>query len=176
MQELESSQHPKSNGAKNGTTTKPPPKKETPVKKETPSKRKVVEVDSEDDDDFIPAPKIAQSSISTPKKPAPAKPPPIKKEPVKPPTKAPATAAPKAAKTSKKPDEAEDAARKAILDSIETVGLPDTEPPTDGKFNFRAVAARPGPQALGSKEVPVGEEDCLTVRPRSMSIHLYSRD
>jgi replication factor C subunit 1 len=146
------------------------------VKKETPSKRKVVEVDSEDDDDFIRAPKIAQSSRLTPKKPAPAKPPPIKKEPVKTPTKAPAKAAPKAAKTSKKPDEeVEDAARKAILDSIETVGLPDTEPPTDGKFNFRAVAARPGPQALGSKEVPVGEEDCLTVRPRSMSIHLYSR-
>lgn len=34
---------------------------------------------------------------------------------------------------------------------------------TNLRFNFRAMAARPGPQAAGSKEIPVGNEDCLTV-------------
>jgi len=125
------------------------------------AKRKAME-DDEEDDDLIPVP--LRTTRSTPKKRKIAEPPTKKQEPVKTPTKS----APKAtAKATKKPDaktEEDDPERKAILQSVETVALPDVEPPTgDTKFNYRAMAARPGPQNLGSKEIPVGAEDCLTV-------------
>lgn len=33
------------------------------------------------------------------------------------------------------------------------------------RFDYRAMVSRAGPQAVGSKEIPVGNEECLTVLP-----------
>jgi len=181
MQEIESSQPaPNPNGARNGIPTRSTAvdKKETPVKKKpvakttTPAKRKGIEVESSDDEflDPKPARQVDKSSRPTPKKGKAVETLP-KKEPAKTPTKT-STKSPAKSTTTKqskkvvdKEDTDGDAERKAILDSVETVKLPDPAPSTDGKFNFRDVAARPGPQALGSKEIPVGAEECLTVSP-----------
>lgn len=72
-----------------------------------------------------------------------------------------------AAKRAKKESEPESAAIKAIFDNIPTV-RPPTPPPKDpnAKFDWRNAAsgggnaAAPAPMA-GSKEIPVGEENCL---------------
>jgi len=177
IQEIESSQPaPKPNGPKNGTSTKFTAviKKESPVKKTakttTPTKRKGIEAESSDDEflDLKPAPQMDKPSRPTPKKAKPMENLP-KKESAKTPTKASTKSVAKSTTTKQsqkvmdKEDTEGDAERKAILDSIETVKLPDPAPATDAKFNFRDVAARPGPQALGSKEIPVGAEECLTV-------------
>jgi len=183
MQEIENSQPAKgttsTNGTKKGNSTSTPTKTATATVKEeqktTPTKRKAEVVKSEDEAEFLPAPKT--SSRLTPKKPKPAtatvkrESPPPKKTPTKPapaakpaPLKAASKTTPKAAKKEQNEDTEGDLQRKAILESVETVGLPDITPPSgDTKFNFRAMAARSGPQAAGSKEIPVGNEDCLTV-------------
>lgn len=150
MQEIEKTQ-PTTTTASNGT------KKEnainTPtkaVKKEaTPTKRKVEAISSEDE--FVdpkPAPKTDKSLRSTPKKAKPSEtmPPaknvtPVTKTPPKPAPKAAAKVTPKSApkpapRSTKKAgmDEKEDLERKAILESIETVDLPDIEPAGDTKY------------------------------------------
>jgi hypothetical protein len=126
------------------------PAKTTAVLKENiktaPAKRKVQVLSSGDEDDFVdpkPAPKTTRS---TPKK-APTDT--IKNIPAtKTPTKAVAKSAPKSSvktepKTATKPapkpkkaeiKDTEDPERKAILESIETVALPDTDPATDTKY------------------------------------------
>jgi DNA-binding protein HU-beta len=129
---------------------KPTTTKDAAVKKEnsktTPKKRKVDMILSEDE--FIDpksAPQIDKSTRSTPKK---SKLPELKSTaekdvapppPTKTPTKTTATtkAAPKsAAKSTKKAHskDEEDLARKTILESIETVDLPDTAPTGDTKY------------------------------------------
>jgi hypothetical protein len=170
MQELETPQTT-SNGTKtNGKSENSKPASPKTVKKEepkpAPAKRKAKD-DSSDDDDFKPAPRATRS---TPKKPKLVEASVKKEEPIKTPTKAANKSTqrtPKGtSKASSKQDakEEEDSQRKAILNSVETVALPDIEPPKgETKFNYRAMAARPGPQNPGSKEIPVGEEDCLTV-------------
>ena len=87
-------------------------------------------------------------------------------EPVKPATKARKPAAKRAKATPKKPrqEPVESASVKKILDSVPTIRAP-TPPPRDGegkKFNFRDFKQRQGPAAQGSKELPEGEENCLT--------------
>lgn len=113
--------------------------------KTTPAERKV-EDDSSDDDFVDPKPaKSVTTSRQTPtkKEPIPSIPP--KKEPPAPkktPTKAPPKPTTKpASKTAKKADSIEpeeDLKRKAVLESIEKVELPDIEPSTgeDKKYNL----------------------------------------
>ena len=106
----------------------------------TNKKRKSVDLDSEDEDGFDePARPVKGKS---------GKQPPAKKP------RAPAT----------KADVTESAGIQAILDSIPTV-RPPTPPPKDPdtKFDWRkAGGGNAGPPpASGSKEVPVGEENCL---------------
>lgn len=73
---------------------------------------------------------------------------------------------PKKAKTSSKVngDASESKEIQAILDSIPTVRLP-TPPPATGepkKFNYMAMTSRSrDPAATGTKEIPVGAENCL---------------
>jgi len=186
MQEIENSQPAKvttsTNGTKKGNATPTPTKTATATVKDepkiTPTKRKAAVVKSDDEDEFLdpkPAPKT--STRTTPKKPKPAiatakkeSPAPKKTPPKLAPAaklalpKAPPKTTPKAAKKEQNEDAEGDLQRKAILESVEKVDLPDIAAPSgDTKFNFRAMAARPGPQAAGSKEIPVGNEDCLTV-------------
>ncbi|RFU31885.1 hypothetical protein B7463_g4492, partial [Scytalidium lignicola] len=106
-------------------------------------KRKSVGLDSDDEHDVDAAVKTGKSST--------------KKSPAKKP----------AAKRAKKDDEPESAAMKAIFDNIPTVRAP-TPPPKDpnAKFDWRQAATGGGnaaapPPMAGSKEVPVGEENCL---------------
>jgi replication factor C subunit 1 len=85
-------------------------------------------------------------------------------EQVKPATKARRPAAKRAKATPKKEEPVESENVKKILDSVPTIRAP-TPPPRDGegkKFNFRDFKQRQGPAAQGSKELPEGEENCLT--------------
>ncbi|PMD45180.1 DNA replication factor C, large subunit [Hyaloscypha variabilis F] len=110
-----------------------------PVSKSGSKKRKSVDLES-DDDDVKPATKSSKSKS--------AKPPPAKK--------------PRAPKKT----EPESSAVQAILDNIPTV-RPPTPPPQDPnhKFDWRKAGAGGGnagpPPAAGSKDIPVGEENCL---------------
>jgi hypothetical protein len=105
--------------------------------KTTPAKRKVVD-DSSDDDFVEPKPaKSVTTSRQTPTKKEPIASIPSKKEPPAPkktPTKTPPKPTTKpASKTAKKADSIEpeeDLKRKAVLESIEKVELPDIEPST----------------------------------------------
>ena len=185
MQEIEYSQPVKSPASTNGK--KKENKGSTPTKKTTgktesvkiPSKRKAEA--SSDEDEFKPALKIEKTPKSTPKKPKPstsastakkeAAPP--KPTSPKPAAKATSKTTPKASKKKESTETEEDLERKAILESVETVVLPDAAPSAGGKyvisclylprFDYRAMVSRPGPQAPGSKEIPVGNEECLTV-------------
>jgi replication factor C subunit 1 len=112
-----------------------------PVTKSGSKKRKSVDLESdEDEDDINPAAKSSKSKS--------AKQPPAKK--------------PRAPKK----NEPESSAVQAILDNIPTV-RPPTPPPQDPdhKFDWRKAGAGGGnagpPPAAGSKEIPVGEENCL---------------
>jgi replication factor C subunit 1 len=104
-------------------------------------KRKSVDLESDEDDDFDePARSVKGKS---------AKQPPAKKP------RAPA----------KKSDVTESTEIQAILDSIPTV-RPPTPPPKDpdAKFDWRKAGAGGNagpPPAAGSKDIPVGEENCL---------------
>jgi len=69
-------------------------------------------------------------------------------------------------KKSKEAPQESESVRK-ILDSVPIFRPPTPPPPTDGepkKFNYRDFKQRQGaaPTAPGSKEIPVGEENCLT--------------
>jgi replication factor C subunit 1 len=102
-------------------------------------KRKSVDLDSEDEEGTKSAAKSAKSKSS--------KPPPAKK--------------PRAPKT----NEPESSAVQAILDAIPTV-RPPTPPPKDPDFKFDWKKAHGGgnsaaPAAQGSKDVPIGAENCL---------------
>lgn len=102
-------------------------------------KRKSVGLNSEDDEEDVKPAKSAKSKS--------AKPPPAKK--------------PRAPKEK----EAESSAMQAILDSIPTV-RPPTPPPKDSNFKFDWKKAQGGgnaaaPPAQGSKDIPVGKENCL---------------
>ncbi|MCJ1392457.1 hypothetical protein MMC18_005324 [Xylographa bjoerkii] len=101
-------------------------------------KRKSVDLsDDEDGEDSKPAPKKAGSARATPAK---------------------------RAKTPSKKEKVEDSKEiKDILDSIPTI-RPPTPPPRDGdkKFDFKGHASRAQPApAAGSKEIPVGADNCL---------------
>jgi hypothetical protein len=123
------------NGVKreNVKTTSSEPATKRTVKSE-PAKRKL-EVTSDEEDDFVdpkPAPKTTRS---TPKKAKPEvpqvtkEPTPAKKTPIKTPSKP-------VSKATKKPDPKnaeEDPERKAILENIETVALPEAESTGDTK-------------------------------------------
>jgi hypothetical protein len=160
MQELENS-HPTQPTSTNGTkkeNVKAIPTKASPLKKKeatktTPKKWKAEVISSEDElVDPKPAPKIEKSTRSTPKKAKPSEPSPAQKEaaaaatppPPPPPKKTPTKPAPKpapksATKSTKKGDVDEiegDLERKAILESIETVDLPDVDPPSDKKYSL----------------------------------------
>ena len=112
-----------------------------PAPKSGSKKRKSVDLESDDDEDDIkPAVKSVKSKSS--------KQPPAKK--------------PRAPKK----NEPESSAVQAILDNIPTV-RPPTPPPKDPdhKFDWRKAGAGGGnsgpPPAAGSKDIPVGEENCL---------------
>jgi len=90
-------------------------------------------------------------------------------EQAKPAAKASKPATKKAKATPKKSKEApqESESVRKILDSVPIFRPPTPPPPTDGepkKFNYRDFKQRQGaaPAAPGSKEIPVGEENCLT--------------
>jgi replication factor C subunit 1 len=105
-------------------------------------KRKSIDLESESEEEaFTPLIKSTKGKS--------AKPPPAKK-PRAPPKKAPA---------------AESDEIKALLDSIPTV-RPPTPPPKDPNVKFNWKAAQGGgnagpPPAVGSKEIPVGADNCL---------------
>lgn len=65
----------------------------------------------------------------------------------------------------KQTDASESAGIQAILDSIPTVRPPTPPPKDDSKFDWRKAGGGGGnagpPPAAGSKEIPVGEENCL---------------
>ncbi len=111
-----------------------------PAPKSGSRKRKSVDLDEDDeDDDLKPSTKTSKSKS--------AKPPPAKK-----------------ARAPKK-NEPESSAVQAILDNIPTV-RPPTPPPQDPnhKYDWRKAGAggnAGAPPAAGSKEIPVGEENCL---------------
>lgn len=111
---------------------------EKPVVKTTSKKRKspVLESDSEEDDI---KPKIKSVKGKS------AKEPPAKKA--------------RAPRKSKEPD-SESAALQAIMDSIPTIRAP-TPPPKDEKFDWRGGGNAGAPPAAGSKDIPIGEENCL---------------
>jgi len=132
------------------TPTKAASSKKKKATKTTPTKRKADMISSEDElIDPKPSPKIEKSTRSTPKKAKLSEPSPVKKEAATappapaPPKKTPTKPAPKpASKSTAKPtkkgdvDDTEgDFERKAILESIETVDLPDVDPPSDKKYN-----------------------------------------
>lgn len=113
--------------------------------KRTPTKRKVEEISSEDD--FVePVPEVkskktnvtptrsAKLSVSAAKPTAPTpKRTPLKPEP-KPSARAPPKSASKPPKKAKVEEPDEDPARKAILDSVETIEVPDAAPAGDTKY------------------------------------------
>lgn len=147
MQEIESSQPtkaPTTNGSHKDKPKSSPTKTVTAAKKDavkkTSTKRKVDVVSSEDEFlDPKPVPKDLKPVRVTPKKSKSSESTlTAKKDEIAPTKKTPTNVAPKPApKTTKKsePDEAEDdLGRKAILDSIETVALPDTEPADETKY------------------------------------------
>jgi len=108
------------------------------VKKEIkPSVKRKAEEEVSEDEEFLPAPKTTRS---TPKKAKAAEQPgkgeePANKTPAKPASK-PSQRTPKAAKKQDTKDVEDDAERKAILNSVETVALPDVEPPKgDTKYH-----------------------------------------
>lgn len=155
MQEIENFQHPQTtstNGTKKenakSTPTKAAGTTTTTKTKITPTQRKVEAVSSEDE--FVdpkPVPKIDKSTRSTPKKAKLSEPSPAKKDvapPKKTPTKTTSKTAPKAAaKSTKKIDTNDsdgDLQRKAILESIETVDLPDAAPASDKKYAARRLS------------------------------------
>lgn len=153
MQEIENS-HPRQQTSTNGTKkenvkatpTKASPSKKKEVTKTTPTKRKAEVTSSEDELlDSKPAPKIEKSTRSTPKRAKPSEPSPVKKEATPPPPKkTPTKQAPKPApKSASKPtkkgdvDDTEgDLERKTILESIETIDLPDVAPQSDKKYTL----------------------------------------
>lgn len=110
-------------------------------------KRKSLELsdEEEDEDDFDPAPKSTRSKKS--------------ESPMK------RSSAKKPRTPKKKEDVSESKQIQDILDSIPTVRPPTPPEPTgkQKKFDFRDQAQRSQPPlAAGSKELPVGAENCLT--------------
>ena len=133
------------NGVKKENTMNKAAEVAPPVDKpKTPVKRKALVKDEEssEDDEFLD-PKSApkpDTSRRTPKKPKTSEPATIKaqtKPAVKAAPKTTAQTAPKATKKTESKIEEEDAERKAILESVETVELPDTAPAAgDGKYTL----------------------------------------
>ena len=155
----------------------PEKKSSTRGKKGTRSAAADVVMDDLDDDDFDPPPPKKQAnghSKPTPKRKAKSAVVDDDSEdqgtPAKKPAKKRANAAKQASPAKKrtpkeKPPPVEDSAEiKDILGSIPTVRAP-TPPQRDGepgKFDFRAQASRAEPNpASGTKEIPIGAEDCL---------------
>jgi replication factor C subunit 1 len=147
------------------------PKKTTPKGKVRQSKKSAdVEMKDADEEDFIPLDNAVQGSSKTSKKRKSVElesdsdedtyGEPVRKSKEKsarqPPSKKPRAPA-------KIADVPESAGIQAILDSIPTVRPPTPPPKDDSKFDWRKGGggnAGP-PPAAGSKEIPVGEENCL---------------
>lgn len=101
------------------------------------SKRKSKDLDEDEEDDFI-----VEDKKSTKAKPSPAKP---------------------AAKKAKKEEKVESKEIQDIFDSIPTI-RPPTPPERSGeekKFKFGGGNQNVAPMAAGSKEIPLGQENCL---------------
>jgi replication factor C subunit 1 len=112
------------------------------VQKSGRKKRKSVDLESDDDGDDDIRPAVKSTKTKSAKQPAAKKP-----------------------RASTKKNETESLSIQAILDSIPTV-RPPTPPPKEGvKFDWRKAGQTGGnagpPPAAGSKEIPVGEENCL---------------
>ena len=133
------------NGVKKENTMNKATEVAPPVDKpKTPVKRKALVKDEEssEDDEFLDPKSAPKPDISrrTPKKPKASEPATIKaqtKPAVKAAPKTTAQTTPKATKKTESKIEEEDAERKAILESVETVELPDTAPAVgDGKYTL----------------------------------------
>jgi len=114
-----------------------------PVQKSGSKKRKSVDLESDDDGDDDIRPAVKSMKIKCAKQPAAKKP-----------------------RASTKKNESESLSIQAILDSIPTVRPPTPPPKEEGvKFDWRKAGQTGGnagpPPAAGSKEIPVGEENCL---------------
>jgi replication factor C subunit 1 len=114
-----------------------------PVQKSGSKKRKSVDLESDDDSDDDIRPAVKSMKTRSVKQPAAKKP-----------------------RASTKKNESESLSIQAILDSIPTVRPPTPPPKEEGvKFDWRKAGQTGGnagpPPAAGSKEIPVGEENCL---------------
>jgi replication factor C subunit 1 len=114
-----------------------------PVQKSGSKKRKSVDLESDDDGDDDIRPAVKSMKTRSAKQPAAKKP-----------------------RASTKKNESESLSIQAILDSIPTVRPPTPPPKEEGvKFDWRKAGQTGGnagpPPAAGSKEIPVGEENCL---------------
>jgi replication factor C subunit 1 len=114
-----------------------------PVQKSGSKKRKSVDLESDDDGDDDIRPAVKSMKTKSAKQPAAKKP-----------------------RASTKKNESESLSIQAILDSIPTVRPPTPPPKEEGvKFDWRKAGQSGGnagpPPAAGSKEIPVGEENCL---------------
>ena len=114
-----------------------------PVQKSGSKKRKSVDLESDDDGDDDIRPAVKSMKTKSAKQPATKKP-----------------------RASTKKNESESLSIQAILDSIPTVRPPTPPPKEEGvKFDWRKAGQTGGnagpPPAAGSKEIPVGEENCL---------------
>jgi replication factor C subunit 1 len=114
-----------------------------PVQKSGSKKRKSVDLESDDDGDDDIRPAVKSMKTRSAKQPAAKKP-----------------------RASTKKNESESLSIQAILDSIPTVRPPTPPPKEEGvKFVWRKAGQTGGnagpPPAAGSKEIPVGEENCL---------------
>jgi replication factor C subunit 1 len=114
-----------------------------PVQKSGSKKRKSVDLESDDDGDDDIRPAVKSMKTRSAKQPAAKKP-----------------------RASTKKNESESLSIQAILDSIPTVRPPTPPPKDEGvKFDWRKAGQTGGnagpPPAAGSKEIPVGEENCL---------------
>ena len=126
-------------------------KKEDRKPAPAPAKRKADEVSSGEDEFMEPKPvrKTDRSSRSTPKKAKVAetvKEEPLAKSPAKPPVKT-APRTPKAVKKQEANEEEEDTERKAILENVETVALPDVEP-SKGESKYLSLLSCPNSDSI----------------------------
>ncbi|KAI9885982.1 MAG: hypothetical protein M1823_002204 [Watsoniomyces obsoletus] len=134
-----------------------------PLKKPSPKRksRSAVKVkdDSDDDDDDFEM-EVQPLKKPSPRKKAPARGKATKKMPPK-------KASPKKPRTpakNKKPEVVDSKEIREILDSIPTVAVPEEGPQSTEpqKFDFRAHAQRTAPPpGAGSKDIPIGNENCL---------------
>lgn len=147
MQEIETSKPVKPTTSTDGTKNKNGKYTPTKPSKATPSKRKIEAISSDDDDDFKPAPKIEKSSKSSPRKPKPSEmaktverealPP--NSTPEKPQTKSTSKTMSKSSKKTEAKEPKEDLERKAILESVQTVALPDVAPSAGAKYFISVI-------------------------------------